>query len=127
MHLLVGDESALPAIAAIATALPRDEPAVAVVEVQDAEDELPVPGADVRWVHRRTAPPGEPDRLAAALADVAVPAGARGYLMGESRAMVTLRAVLEESGVGHDSIFVKGYWNIGRPDRLAGRPPQSSP
>jgi NADPH-dependent ferric siderophore reductase len=31
--------------------------------------------------------------------------------------------VLEARGVDHDAVFVKGYWNIGRPDRLAGRPP----
>ena len=37
--------------------------------------------------------------------------------------MVALRAVLEAAGFAHDAIFVKGYWNIGRPDRIAGRTP----
>jgi NADPH-dependent ferric siderophore reductase len=53
-----------------------------------------------------------------------VPAGTHAYLMGESRAMVTLRGVVEGLGVAHDAIFVKGYWNLGRPDRLAGRAPE---
>jgi NADPH-dependent ferric siderophore reductase len=123
-HLLAGDESALPAIAAICAALPADEPAMAVLEVGDEGDELPVDAAIVRWLHRRGAPAGSPDLLAAALEDVDL-AGAdgRAYLMGETRAMVALRAVLERRGVDHDAIFVKGYWNIGRPDRLAGRAP----
>jgi NADPH-dependent ferric siderophore reductase len=121
-HLLVGDESALPAIAAIAEALPAHEPALAVVEVEDGDDELPV-AAETRWVHRGGAPPGTGDRLIAAVSDLAIADGARAYLMGESRAMVALRAVLEQRGIDHDAIFVKGYWNIGRPDRLAGRTP----
>jgi NADPH-dependent ferric siderophore reductase len=43
--------------------------------------------------------------------------------MGETRAMVALRSVLEAHGIEHDAIFVKGYWNLGRPDRLAGQAP----
>lgn len=121
-HLLVGDESALPAIAAIAEAL--TEPAVAVIEVGDRSDELPV-AAQVRWVHRGRVSAGGVELLAEALAGIDIPPGTRGYLMGETRAMVALRAVLEQRGIDHDAVFVKGYWNIGRPDRLAGRPPTS--
>ncbi|HKC28115.1 MAG TPA: siderophore-interacting protein [Jatrophihabitans sp.] len=123
-HLLIGDESALPAIAAIAEALPADEHAQAVIEVRDAADELPV-AAQTRWVHRGDQPPGTPDPLAAALAELDIPSDSHGYLMGETRAMVALRALLEARGLAHDAIFVKGYWNVGRPDRLAGRPPAS--
>lgn len=123
-HLLAGDESALPAIAAICEVLPDGERAIAAVEVQDATDEQPVE-ADVGWLHRGSTAPGTPDLLAAALADQDLPDGAgRAYLMGETRAMVTLRALLEARGVDHDAIFVKGYWNVGRPDRLAGRTPR---
>ena len=46
-----------------------------------------------------------------------------GYLLGETRSMVALRALLEARGLAHEAIFVKGYWNIGRPDRIAGRRP----
>jgi NADPH-dependent ferric siderophore reductase len=121
-HLLVGDESALPAVAEIAAALPAGEHATALLEVGDATDELPV-GADVTWVHRGDIFPGGPQLLAAALANLAIRADTRAYLLGESRAMVALRALLEERGVAHEAIFVKGYWNVGRPDRLVGRPP----
>jgi NADPH-dependent ferric siderophore reductase len=122
-HLLCGDESALPAIAAIAEARPDGERALAVIEVGDSSDELPV-AADVRWVHRYNHPPGTPDLLVAAAEQVQAPfADARAYLMGETRSMVALRALFERRGVPHDAIFVKGYWNIARPDRIAGRRP----
>jgi NADPH-dependent ferric siderophore reductase len=124
-HLLVGDESALPAIAALAEALPADEAAAAYVEVRDGADELPITGADVTWVHRGDAPAGGADLLTAALRDVAPPPGSRAYLMGESRAMIALRTLVEAAGVAHENVFVKGYWNLGRPDRLAGRRPES--
>ncbi len=122
-HLLCGDESALPAIAAITEALPDGERAVALIEVQDAADELPV-AADVHWVHRGTHPPGTADLLLPAAAELDLPfAVAHGYLMGETRSMVALRALFEGRGLPHEAIFLKGYWNIGRPDRIAGRTP----
>jgi NADPH-dependent ferric siderophore reductase len=123
-HLLIGDESAMPAIAAICDSLPSDEPARAVIEIQDSSDEVPV-GGEVRWVHRGHRPPGTADVLLAAVPELDIPAGTHGYLMGETRAMVALRAVLEDRGIAHDAIFVKGYWNVGRPDRLAGRAPSA--
>jgi len=123
-HLLVGDESALPAIAAIAEALSAaDEPALAVVEVHDPDEQQPIAAADVRWVHRAGAAPGGAELLGAALAGLQPPAGARAYLLGESRAMIALRPLVEAAGIAHENVFVKGYWNVGRPDRLAGRAP----
>jgi NADPH-dependent ferric siderophore reductase len=122
-HLLCGDESALPAIAAIAESLPAGEPAIAIVEITDAEDELPV-NAQTQWVHRGERRPGDPELLAAAASELALPPGAgAAYLMGETRSMVAVRAVLEARGLDHDAIFVKGYWNIGRPDRISGQSP----
>jgi NADPH-dependent ferric siderophore reductase len=124
-HLLVGDESALPAIAAICESLPESETAIAVIEVQDSSDELPIARASVHWVHRGDAAPGAPDRLLPVVESLSWPSGAgHGYLMGETRTMVALRAVLEARGLAHEAIFVKGYWNIGRPDRVAGRAPR---
>jgi NADPH-dependent ferric siderophore reductase len=124
-HLLAGDESALPAIGAVCEALPEAERATAVIEVGDATDELPLAdSARVHWVHRCGAPLGKPDLLAGAIQALPTPPGrGHAYLMGETRSMVALRAVLEARGIAHEAIFVKGYWNIGRPDRIAGRAP----
>ncbi len=122
-HVLCGDESALAAIAAITESLPEDEQSVAVIEVGGAGDELPVRG-DVRWVHRGAHPPGTPDLLVPVCEALTVPHGwAQFYLLGETRSMVALRALFEGRGAAHDTIFVKGYWNIGRPDRIAGTTP----
>lgn len=124
-HLLAGDESALPAIAAICEAFPPEERATAVVEVRDRGDELSL-AAYTHWLHRGDAAAGTPDLLVRAVDQLELPAGnGRAYLMGETRAMVSLRGVLEARGVAHDAIFVKGYWNLGRPDRLAGRAPSA--
>lgn len=123
-HLLAGDESALPAIAAICESLPADEHAIAVIEVQGASDEIAVARADVHWVHRGEQPPGTPDHLVPAVDALTVPTSdGHGYLMGETRSMVALRALLEGRGLAHEAIFVKGYWNIARPDRITGRSP----
>lgn len=126
-HLLVGDESALPAIAVIAAALPAGETATAVIEVTDGADEQSL-DAEVTWVHRGPSEPGTPDHLVPAveslLADFDATA-ARAYLLGETRTMVAVRAVLESRGWDHESIFVKGYWNLARPDRIRGERPAS--
>ena len=76
-------------------------------------------------VHRGTSAPGTPEPLLTAVADFALPdADGRAYLMGETRSMVALRALVEQRGLAHDNVFVKGYWNLARPDRIAGRAPR---
>ena len=80
----------------------------------------------MHWVHRRGADIGTPALLSAAIDALATPPGSgHAYLMGETRSMVALRALLEARGVAHEAIFVKGYWNIGRPDRIEGRSPST--
>ena len=96
-HLLVGDESALPAIAAIAATLPPDEASTALIEVDGADDRQDVGARTVRWVLRDGAPAGGSELLAAEIGDIEVTPGAHAYLMGETRAMIALRAVLEGS------------------------------
>jgi NADPH-dependent ferric siderophore reductase len=59
--LLVGDETALPAIASILESLPADRSAQAIIEIPDAADVLPIAHSalvDVRWVPRHGGPPG---------------------------------------------------------------------
>ena len=76
VHLLVGDESAIPAIAAICAALPESERSVAVVEVRDADDELDI-DAETHWVPRGATAPGGAELLTAALGDLDDPARRR--------------------------------------------------
>ena len=111
-HLFIGDESALPAIAELATTVRA--PAYALIEVGDEKDELPVAG-EVRWLHRGGAPPGGLDVLAGAVDAFAQPPGTgHAYAMGESRVVAALRPRLHALGVPNEQLYVKGYWNVGR-------------
>jgi len=72
-HLLIGDETALPAIRRRLAELPQGSRAVVLAEAEDPEDEEPfVSGADVEahWAFRARAPGGAPSCLAQALAAV---------------------------------------------------------
>ncbi len=123
-HLFVGDESALPAFAALSEALPSGEPALAIIEADGPDDEIPLT-ADVQWLHRGAGPAGTAPATAEALRRLKLPAGSgRAYLLGESRAVVALRPVVQELGVAADHVFVKGYWNVGRGSRAV---PGSNP
>jgi NADPH-dependent ferric siderophore reductase len=115
-HLLVGDASALPAISASLEVVPAGVPVVAVVEVHDAAEELPVtsPG-DLRlhWVHR-AAP--DPEALLQFLAGLDLPAGTpQAFLHGEAD---TVRAVRRwartDLGVTKEFLSASGYWRRGR-------------
>jgi NADPH-dependent ferric siderophore reductase len=111
-HLFIGDESALPAIAELATA--ARTPAYALLEVGDENDELPV-AAEVRWLHRGGTRPGGLDLLAAAVDVFAPPPGTgHAYAMGESRVVAALRPRLHARGVPNGQLYLKGYWNVGR-------------
>jgi NADPH-dependent ferric siderophore reductase len=120
-HLFVGDESALPAIAELVEALPREQAAIAMLEVGVATDELtlcrPHGGElETHWIHREgAAQPGQPDLLSTGLAGLPPrPGPGHGYLLGESRAMVALRPRVREHGLEDAAMYLKGYWNLGR-------------
>ncbi|WP_296432733.1 DUF2218 domain-containing protein [Rhizobium sp. UBA1881] len=54
--LMVGDESALPAIARIVAEMPASTRIRAIIEISDKAEEQPLPSPaslDVRWLHRR--------------------------------------------------------------------------
>ncbi len=116
-HLFVGDESAVPAVEALIEALPPGQSVVALIEVGDPSDEMPVKG-ETSWLHRGDQPPGSPDLLGAAIDTLATPPGrGRGYLLGESRVVAALRARMHAHGLANEDLYVKGYWNVGRPGR----------
>jgi NADPH-dependent ferric siderophore reductase len=114
--LLCGDETALPAIAAI---LERPPPAaariLAVVEVPGPSEEhaLAAPaGAEVRWVHRDGAAAATTTHLADALRALPLPAGpGQAWGAAESRVARTLREVLrDERGMERRLVSARGYW-----------------
>ncbi|MFG3712375.1 siderophore-interacting protein [Micromonospora sp. NPDC047730] len=118
-HLLVGDESALPAIAAALERLPADAPAVAFVEVADPAEEqrLVSPGAvRLTWLHRGGRPVGE--ALVAAVRDLEFPPGeVHAFVHGEAAFVKELRRLLRvERGVPRDRLSISGYWRRGMDD-----------
>ena len=85
---MVGDESALPAIAASLEAVPNGAKVVVrlVCDGPDHEIELPSPGdLDLRWLHR-TGAADDVDLLADAVSDLEFPAGrVHAFVHGEAR------------------------------------------
>ncbi|RGC66081.1 Vibriobactin utilization protein ViuB [Micromonospora sp. MW-13] len=118
-HLLVGDESALPAIAAALERLPLDAPAKVFVEVADAADEqpLPSPGAvELTWLHRGGRPVGE--ALVAAVTALDFPPGdVHAFVHGEATFVRELRRLLRvERAVPRERLSISGYWRRGMDD-----------
>jgi NADPH-dependent ferric siderophore reductase len=122
-YLLVGDESALPAIAVSAAVVPAGRPVVAVVEVEDAAGEIALdsPGdLTVVWVHRADAAGAVEDLLPAAVAALpadTLPGVVSAFVHGEA---VTTRAVrrhlLEHDVVTREHLSCSPYWRRGHDD-----------
>ena len=110
-HLVIGDESALPAVATVLAALPGGVPAVAYLEVADAGEEQELPGGTrVHWIHRGDQPAGEP--LADAVRVASLPAGrGQAWLAGESACVRDLRRhLLDDRGFDRRAVYATGYW-----------------
>jgi NADPH-dependent ferric siderophore reductase len=120
-YLLVGDEAALPAISRRLEELPPTAQVIALVEVADASERQPLPsrrGISLTWLERNGAPPGEPDRLAAALEAVTLPAGAgHAWVACESDVARRLRRILlEQHGLPKERVKAAAYWRRGATD-----------
>ena len=125
-HLLAGDESALPAIAAAIEAMPAGAPVKAVVEVAGPEDEVTIATdaiLDLVWVHRGgTADQVGEDRagdnapLIAAVREVEwLPGTPQVFIHGEAQAvMKNLRGYIrKEREVPAEWCSISGYWRRG--------------
>ncbi|MEU1018569.1 siderophore-interacting protein [Streptomyces sp. NPDC005898] len=113
-HLLVGDESALPAIAAAAEALPEGAVARIFVEVEGPEEEQKIAtDAEVVWLHRAGRPVGR--ALIEAVRSLEWPAGdVQAFVHGEAGFVKELRRLLRvEHEVPRERLSVSGYWRLG--------------
>ncbi|MFE4519159.1 siderophore-interacting protein [Kitasatospora sp. NPDC056783] len=118
-HLLAGDESALPAIAAALERMPADAVVHAFVEVADAAEEQKIvspAGVEVSWLHRGTRPVGE--ALVEAVGALEFPAGtASAFVHGEAGFVKELRRLLRlEHGIPRELLSISGYWRFGQND-----------
>ncbi|MDJ1132235.1 siderophore-interacting protein [Streptomyces iconiensis] len=115
-HLLAGDESALPAIAAALARMPAGAPVRAFIEVAGPEEEQPldVPlGAEVVWLHRGNTPVGQ--KLTAAVLGLDFPPGrVHAFVHGEAGFVKELRRFLRlDQGIPREQLSISGYWRLG--------------
>lgn len=115
-HLLAGDESALPAIAAAVERMPPGAEFHALVEVTAPEEEQKVTSPDGRgvvWLHRGERRVGEllveaVRGLALADDDIHV------FVHGEAGFVKELRRHLRvERGIPRERLSISGYWRLG--------------
>lgn len=118
-HLLVGDASVIPAIAAALERIPAGVPVHVVLEVDGPEEEQPLttPG-DLRlqWVHRTRAPGEEPELAAAAVSALTLPDGrGQAFVHGEASAVRAVRRhLLVDRGLPAEALSASGYWKLRR-------------
>lgn len=120
-HLFIGDETALPAIFAMAEALPSGAAAHAFIEIGSDADRMPLETrADVQltWLSRRGAAPGPNRLLLEAVERFALPPGkGHAIVIGETSNVRALRHFLLDRGMSREQIYAEGYW---RPGRIGG-------
>jgi NADPH-dependent ferric siderophore reductase len=136
-HLVIGDESALPAIATVlevlsaggvaagavsagvvpAGVVAAGVPVEVFIEVADVAEEQPLPtgaGTRVHWLHRGGRPPGQP--LIEAVTAAELPPGVdpgrcQAWLSAEAGAVRDIRAhLLDERGLTRRMVYATGYW-----------------
>jgi NADPH-dependent ferric siderophore reductase len=132
-HLVAGDDSALPAVAAILERLPARTVAHVVLEIADATARRPLPTAaeaTVTWVYRDRRHGGGPHRdaphgptgtgsgggpLLDALRRARLPAGTPyAWVAGETSDVAAVRRhLVRERGVPAESVTFMGYWRRG--------------
>lgn len=117
-YLLVGDDTALPAIARRLEELRPEAKVTVIVEVGSAEDEYPLSSrasTDITWLHRGSAAPGEGALLDAAVAAFGLPEGEGfAWVATESDTAKRLRTILVDTlGLPKQRVKASGYWKRG--------------
>ena len=119
-HVLLGDDAALPAIAAGLEALPAAATGVALIEVAGPADEQPlaVPaGVDLRWLHRDATGAEPGTLLTEAVRGLSRPSRASigVFAHGERAAMKAIRRILQDDwGLEKHDMSLSAYWALGR-------------
>ncbi|MFS3127677.1 siderophore-interacting protein [Nocardioides sp. Bht2] len=118
--LLVGDESALPAIAASAEAAPAGSRVVVVAEVEDADGEIELnsPGTlEVHWVHRAGYAGDLDTLLAETVAGLRFDGVVSAFVHGEAEETRAVRRHLLSTGVVDlEHLSCSPYWRRGHDD-----------
>ena len=113
-YLLIGDETALPAIARRLEELPPGRTVLAVIEIEDEQERQPFTSlatVEVIWVARHR------QALLAALADLALPAGKLySWIALEKSLTRQAKALLVSKGANEDALKAAAYWRLDSSD-----------
>ncbi|MDB5850636.1 MAG: NADPH-dependent ferric siderophore reductase [Rhodoferax sp.] len=117
-HLLIGDDTALPAMARRLAQLPAGTRALVIAEVDTPADQLPLASAaevQVVWAYRHGAVPGDAAPLLQALAATQLPHGDfHAWVACESGVAKQLRAeLIGARGAQPQWTKAAGYWRRG--------------
>ena len=117
-HLLIGDDTALPAISRRLAEMPAGARVLVLAEVDDEADQIPLPTRGelaLHWVHRRDAEPGTGGALLETLRALTLPAGEfHAWVACESTLAKAVRAhLVTERGANPKWIRASGYWRRG--------------
>ncbi|MEW9570789.1 siderophore-interacting protein [Rhodanobacter sp. Si-c] len=116
-YVLVGDETALPAIGRWLEEMPADTRVTALIEVPETADRQPLHSradADIRWFERNGEPAADSARLERALHQLPAVEGDSFYwIAAESGRARAMRQWLDQHGVPKDWIKASGYWKAG--------------
>jgi NADPH-dependent ferric siderophore reductase len=109
-HLMIGDEAVVPAIAASLARVPAGAPVHVLIEVDGAEDELPLetPGElRLTWLHRTHG-----DVTLDAVRALEFPPGrVHAFVHGEATTVREVRRhLLVDRGLPREDLSVSGYW-----------------
>lgn len=114
--LLLGDETAIPAIAQLLEVVPTDIRIVAHIEVAHPDARIDLPersNATVTWHDLRPgAPPGA--AMASALEAEDIGPGTRVWAAGEAAGVQRIRKHLRTRDLDRKHATVRGYWKVGR-------------
>lgn len=118
-HLLAGDESALPAIAAAVESMDAEARGVVALDVADEQEEISFAapeGVEVRWLHRGGDFTPENAQLAEHLKDLELPEGdVQVFVHGEREQMKLVRRLLvQDRGMDRREMSLSAYWAYGR-------------
>jgi NADPH-dependent ferric siderophore reductase len=120
-HVLVGDESVLPAIAVSLSRIPAGVPVFAVVEVDGPEHRQPLdsPGElELVWLDRCAGPGEDPSLQLEAVKALELPDGrGHAFVHGEATTVrLVRRHLILERGLPTECLSASGYWKLRRTD-----------
>jgi len=117
-HLLVVDDSAMPAAFALLEALPPDTPATAVLVTSHGANSRPAsaeaPATSLVWLDRAA--------MIEMLSDLHPAPGTAAYLFGERLLIRTAEELLVAGGLDRDAVASKAYWREDQANASHGEP-----